>query len=39
MTHLQRLQIVREVTGRPRNKLFAYDNYLGILQEGTAEED
>lgn len=37
MTHLQRLEIVREITGRPRNKLFAYSRYLGILQEGTAE--
>ncbi len=27
--------IAREVTGRPRNRVFAYDNYLSILSEGT----
>ena len=27
--------IVREVTGRRRNRLFAYDAYLAILSEGT----
>jgi Fic family protein len=36
--HLERLGIVREVTGRPRNKLFSYRNYLSVLQEGTADE-
>jgi len=34
--HLERLGIVREVTGRSRNKLFAYSKYLAVLQEGTA---
>jgi Fic family protein len=33
--HLERLGIVREVTGRARNKLFAYDRYLAVLREGT----
>jgi Fic family protein len=36
---LQRLigiGIVREITGRQRNRLYAYDSYLAILQEGTA---
>ena len=27
--------IARELTGRPRNRLFAYDRYLSILAEGT----
>ena len=27
--------IVRELTGRPRNRLFSYDRYLAILAEGT----
>ncbi len=34
--HLERLGVIREVTGRPRSKLFAYSEYLAILQEGTA---
>jgi Fic family protein len=36
---LQRLisiEIIREITGRQRNRLYAYDSYLSILQEGTA---
>ena len=32
--HLEDLGIVREVTGRSRNKLFAYDEYLSVLSEG-----
>lgn len=35
--HLRRLGIAREVTGRPRNKLFLYSKYLGVLEEGTAD--
>ena len=27
--------IVRELTSRPRNRLFCYDRYLAILAEGT----
>ncbi len=27
--------IVRELTGKPRNRLFVYDRYLAILNEGT----
>jgi Fic family protein len=34
--HLQRIGIAREVTGRTRNKLFQYTNYLAVLEEGTA---
>ena len=29
------LQIVREVTGKQRNRVFAYDSYLNLLNEGT----
>lgn len=32
---LQRLAIVRELTGQQRNRIFAYDRYLAILNEGT----
>lgn len=37
--HLERLGIVREVTGRSRNKLFAYSKYLAVLEEGTAADE
>ncbi len=30
-----KLGIVREITGRRRNRLFAYDRYLAILNEGS----
>ncbi|MFN8112809.1 MAG: Fic/DOC family N-terminal domain-containing protein [Solirubrobacterales bacterium] len=33
--HLESLGILEEVTGRPRNKLFAYVRYLSIMSEGT----
>jgi Fic family protein len=33
--HLEHLGIVREVTGRSRNKIFVYRNYLALLDEGT----
>jgi cell filamentation protein, protein adenylyltransferase len=33
--HLERAGILRELTGRPRNKIFAYHEYLEILSEGT----
>lgn len=32
--HLEDLKILREVTRRPRNKLFVYLNYLALLNEG-----
>lgn len=35
MEVLASLGIVRELTGRKRNRLFAYDRYLQILNEGT----
>jgi len=35
MNALTKLGIVREVTGRQRNRIFAYQQYLAILNEGT----
>jgi Fic family protein len=35
LTHLQKLGIVREMTGRQRHRLFLYEKYLNILNEGT----
>ena len=32
---LEQLGIIREVTGRKRNRVFAYEAYLNILSEGT----
>jgi Fic family protein len=32
---LQRLQLVREVTGKQRGRVFCYSGYLAILEEGT----
>jgi hypothetical protein len=32
---LAELGIVREVTGRRRDRVFAYDQYVQILSEGT----
>ena len=32
---LEKLEIVRELTGRSRGRLFAYDRYLKVLGEGT----
>jgi len=32
---LQEVAIVKEVTGRKRNRLYAYDKYLDILRKGT----
>lgn len=31
---LERLGIVREITGRSRDRVFAYDRYVAILNEG-----
>lgn len=33
--HLERLGILKEITGRQRSRLFVYDGYLSILGEGT----
>ncbi len=35
MEGLVSLRIARELTGRRRNRVFVYDRYLGILNEGT----
>jgi hypothetical protein len=35
---LGRAGVVREITGRKRNRLFAYERYLAILREGTDRE-
>jgi Fic family protein len=35
LKHLEKLGMVREQTGRRRNRLFVYDPYLKILGEGT----
>jgi hypothetical protein len=35
MTALMNLGLVRELTGYRRNRVFAYDQYLAILGEGT----
>ena len=35
--HLVDMGIVREATGRVRNRLYVYGEYLSILQEGTEE--
>lgn len=35
MDALQRLGLVREITGRRRNRAFAYHDYLSVLNEGT----
>ncbi len=32
---LEKLGIVREITGRKRNRMYAYSEYLSILSEGT----
>ncbi len=32
---LEQLGILREVTGRTRDRVFAYADYIGILNEGT----
>ena len=35
MRSLERIGLVREMTGKRRNRVFGYDRYLGILSEGT----
>ena len=35
MKHLDKLQIVHEVTGKDRNRLYVYSDYMSILDEGT----
>ena len=35
LANLQELDIVKEVTGRRRGRLFAYSRYMDILNRGT----
>lgn len=35
LSNLEKAGVVREITGRRRDRLFAYKNYLSILEEGT----
>ena len=35
LEHLRLLGILREITGRERHRLFVYEPYLAILNEGT----
>ena len=37
INRLEELGILREVTGRRRGKVYAYDKYLSLLNEGTTE--
>jgi Fic family protein len=36
LNHLTELGIVKEITGKARNKIYVYHKYLDILNEGTA---
>jgi len=35
LVHLEHLGIIREITGRKRNRLFAYKKFVDILNQGT----
>lgn len=35
LRHMQRLGMLREITGRQRHRVFVYDPYVAILNEGT----
>jgi hypothetical protein len=35
MEGLVELKIARELTGKRRNRIFAYDSYMSVLNEGT----
>jgi DNA-binding transcriptional regulator GbsR (MarR family) len=37
MQRLEHLDIVREITGQQRNRVFAYQQYLSVLNEGMGE--
>ncbi len=39
VSQLEKMGIVREITGRERYRLFIYDKYLEILDEGTKPSD
>jgi hypothetical protein len=35
LCNLERARIVRETTGRQRDRVFVYDRYLAVLNQGT----
>jgi Fic family protein len=35
VNHLTRLGIVKEISGKHRDRLFAYSRYINIVSEGT----
>jgi Fic family protein len=35
VAHLQKLEVLREITGKQRRRMYAYARYLAILNEGT----
>ncbi|MFB9241483.1 hypothetical protein IV454_07200 [Massilia antarctica] len=35
MAGLEKLQVIREVTGKRRGRVYAYEAFLRILDEGT----
>lgn len=37
VSHLERIYILREITGRKRDKRYVYSDYLHILEEGTKQ--
>lgn len=37
IARLEELGVLREVSGRQRGKIFVYDDYLALLNEGTTE--
>ena len=39
MDLLSKLGIARELTGKRRNRLFVYDRYLAVLNEGTERHE
>jgi hypothetical protein len=39
LTHLTKLGIARETTGRNYGRIYAYDKYLRMLNEGTEPLD
>jgi Fic family protein len=39
LAHLKQLEIVRELTGQRRNRLFSYTQYIEIMNEGTEVSD
>ena len=39
LSHLERLEIVKELTSRKRNRVFSYAGYLEILNQGTELPD